>query len=289
MLLLSVLRFETNLTSLCRCMSTFSKFTHRKEQGSFNTGLPLGFQNHTISQDRWIAFNKYNVNTHIINNRRICIKSISNQKEARSSVPESNLEKTSKWLTIPNCLTLFRMAVSPYLGYLVLTEEFSWALGLFILAGFTDALDGWIARNIKGQGSIIGSYIDPFADKVLMSILVLSLTSVNIIPVPLCGMIVLRDILLVTTSSHFHYKSLQPPRTLQKFLDFENSPVKMEPTEISKYNTFLQLGLVTISIAAPIYNLMDHTLLHAYWYLVGTSTVVSGLSYFVKDKAAYRR
>ena len=63
----------------------------------------------------------------------------------------------------------------------------------------------------------------------------------------------------------------------------------MEPTQISKYNTFLQLGLVTMSIGAPVWGIQGHPLLEAYWYLVATTTVVSGCSYFVKDKAAYKR
>lgn len=206
-----------------------------------------------------------------------------------SNVPTTELEQTSKWLTVPNALTLLRMGIAPYLGYLVCTEQYSWALGLFMLAGATDSLDGWIARNIKGQASVIGSYIDPVADKILISVLTFSLTMVDQIPVWLCGMIILRDVLIMLTSGHFHYKHIPPPKTLKKFLDFENSPVKMEPTQISKYNTFLQLGLVTASIAAPIWGFADHSVLHAYQYFVATTTVVSGCSYFYKDKSAYMR
>jgi len=209
---------------------------------------------------------------------------------SKSSGDQAEKEKNedSKWLTVPNLLTGFRLVISPYIGYLVLCEQFPLAFGLFCLAGVTDSVDGWIARNVKGQSSVIGSFIDPLADKVLISVLTVTLTMVNIIPVVLCGMIILRDVLLIATSSHFHYKNLTPPKTFTKFIDFENSKVKMEPTQISKYNTFLQLGLVAMSTAAPILGLVDHTLLQAYWYLVGTTTVISGLSYVVKDKSAYK-
>ncbi|XP_057316706.1 probable cardiolipin synthase (CMP-forming) [Hydractinia symbiolongicarpus] len=208
-----------------------------------------------------------------------------NQKSSNSSpIKKAN---DAKYLTIPNALTMFRLLVSPYIGYLVLCEQFNWAFGLVFLAGLTDAVDGWIARNFKNQSSNIGSYIDPLADKVLISILTLSLTAVHIIPMPLCGLIIARDLLLVGTSSHFHYKHLDPPKTLKKFFDFENSKVKMEPTGISKFNTFLQLGLVGLSVAAPVFHFTDHSLLHAYWYLVASTTVLSGLSYVVKDKSAY--
>ena len=61
-----------------------------------------------------------------------------------------------------------RICLAPYLGYLVLSHNYPWALGLFILAGATDSLDGWIARNVPGQPSVIGSYIDPVADKILI-------------------------------------------------------------------------------------------------------------------------
>merc|ERR1712168_373153 len=209
--------------------------------------------------------------------------------ESETTSPAQPMEQSSKWLTIPNALIISRICLAPYLGYLVLSHNYPWALGLFILAGATDSLDGWIARNVPGQASVIGSHIDPVADKILISVLTFSLTMVDIIPIWLCGMIILRDVLIVLTSSQFHYKHIPPPKTLSKFLDFESSPVKMEPTQISKYNTFLQLGLVTASIAAPIFSLNDHYLLQSYWYLVAVTTVVSGCSYFVKDKSAYLR
>ena len=58
-----------------------------------------------------------------------------------------------------------------------------------------------------------------------MCVLTFSLTAVSAIPWWLCGMIVLRDVLIMATSGHFHYKNLTPPKTMEKFFDFENSTV----------------------------------------------------------------
>jgi len=203
------------------------------------------------------------------------------------SKPVDEPVKESKFLTIPNVLTGLRMLAAPYIGYLVFCQDFDWALGLFMAAAVTDSVDGWIARNFKGQSSIFGAFIDPLADKVLVSVLTFSLTYAGIIPTPLCVMIILRDIMIMTSAGYFHYKHLEPPKTLKKFFDFENSKVQMEPTQISKYNTFLQLGLVALSMTAPVLGFVNHPYLQAYWYLVGSTTVLSGLSYIVKDKSAY--
>ena len=80
--------------------------------------------------------------------------------------------------------------MSPIVGYLILTHQYQLGLGLLLVAGFTDALDGYIARysrplksrNFKGQQSAIGSVLDPAADKILMASLVGSLTFVGGLP-----------------------------------------------------------------------------------------------------------
>ncbi|XP_047133095.1 probable cardiolipin synthase (CMP-forming) isoform X1 [Hydra vulgaris] len=204
-----------------------------------------------------------------------------------NGIESCNKKVNSKWLTIPNILTSMRLIVSPYIGYLILNEQFMLAFVLVFIAGLTDSADGWIARNFSSQKSVVGSYIDPLADKIMISCLTLSLTAVNIIPAPLCGLIVSRDLLIASAAAHFHYKHLTPPKTLKKFFDFENSCVKMDPTQISKYNTFLQLGLVSLSVSAPLFNFVGHPLLQVYWYLVAVSTLTSGLSYIFKDKSHY--
>ncbi|KAF7239847.1 Cardiolipin synthase (CMP-forming) [Varanus komodoensis] len=84
--------------------------------------------------------------------------------------------------TIPNLLSMARIGLAPVLGYLIVEEDFNIALGVFTLAGITDLLDGFIARNWANQKSALGSALDPLADKILISILYISLTYANLIP-----------------------------------------------------------------------------------------------------------
>ncbi|HEX8843970.1 MAG TPA: CDP-alcohol phosphatidyltransferase family protein [Pyrinomonadaceae bacterium] len=92
---------------------------------------------------------------------------------------------SSRIVTVPNLLTLFRMALIPVFVSLLFYRKFEWALGTFILAGITDGLDGLLARRLN-QGSQLGAILDPIADKLLLvtSFVVLSLPSISPQPVP---------------------------------------------------------------------------------------------------------
>lgn len=79
-------------------------------------------------------------------------------------------------------LSMTRIGLAPVLGYLIIEEDFNIALGVFALAGLTDLLDGFIARNWASQKSALGSALDPLADKILISILYISLTYADLIP-----------------------------------------------------------------------------------------------------------
>jgi cardiolipin synthase len=68
--------------------------------------------------------------------------------------------------TVANQLTMVRMALVPVFVVLVLGREFSWALVVFVVAGLTDALDGWVARHTR-QTTRLGQMLDPVADKLL--------------------------------------------------------------------------------------------------------------------------
>lgn len=82
---------------------------------------------------------------------------------------------------VPNILTATRLVAAPIVGYLVLHEQHKWALGLFAYAGITDLVDGWIARKYKLQ-TVVGSVIDPMADKFLMTILTVTLSMNGLLP-----------------------------------------------------------------------------------------------------------
>ncbi|KFW05095.1 Cardiolipin synthase, partial [Eurypyga helias] len=136
--------------------------------------------------------------------------------------------------TIPNILSMARMGLAPVLGYLIVEENFNVALGVFVLAGVTDLLDGFIARNWANQKSALGSALDPLADKILISVLYVSLTCANLIPVSLTSMIILRDVALIAAVFYVRYKTLSPPRTLSRYFNPCYATAQLKPTFISK-------------------------------------------------------
>lgn len=182
--------------------------------------------------------------------------------------------------TIPNLLSMTRIGLSPVLGYLIVGEDFNLALGIFILAGITDLLDGYIARNWANQKSALGSALDPLADKILISVLYICLTCANLIPVPLTVMIILRDIALIGAVFYVRYKTLPPPRSLGRYFNPCHATAQLEPTFISKMNTAVQLILVAASLAAPVFNYVDSVYLQALWCITAFTTVASGYSYY---------
>ena len=84
------------------------------------------------------------------------------------SLPRENI------YTVPNLLTFSRLLCAPLIGWLVLHDLHGWAVGLFAYAGATDLVDGWIARKWQLQ-TVVGTVIDPMADKTLMTVLTVSL------------------------------------------------------------------------------------------------------------------
>ncbi|KAL3872909.1 hypothetical protein ACJMK2_036087 [Sinanodonta woodiana] len=181
--------------------------------------------------------------------------------------------------TIPNLLTTLRIAVTPVIGYLIINGSFEWALGIFVLAGISDVLDGYIARNFKNQTSALGTALDPLADKVLISMMYLTLTLAGLLPVPLTCVVVGRDVLLVSAFFYMRYRTLPPPKTISRYFDVTRSTAKVYPSMLGKVNTGLQLSLVAFTLAAPVFGFLNHPLLQGLWYLTAATTIGSGVSY----------
>jgi len=92
---------------------------------------------------------------------------------------------SSRIITLPNLLTMFRMVLIPVFVSLLFYQRFGWALAVFMLAGVTDGLDGLFARRFN-QKSQLGTILDPIADKLLLvtSFIVLSLKQISPVPLP---------------------------------------------------------------------------------------------------------
>ncbi|KAI0382765.1 hypothetical protein F5Y04DRAFT_252283 [Hypomontagnella monticulosa] len=185
--------------------------------------------------------------------------------------------------TVPNLLTFSRLVAAPFIGYAILHDAHGWALGLFAYAGVSDLLDGWIARRWKLQ-TVVGSVVDPMADKMLMTVLTVCLACQGALPTWLAVIILGRDVGLGIAAIYYRWISLPPPKTFTRYWDFSLPSAEVRPTTISKYNTFLQLGLMGATMVTPLITMDVGIAMTAFQYLVATTTVWSGLSYvFSKD------
>lgn len=194
--------------------------------------------------------------------------------------------------TIPNMLTIGRLFTAPVIGYLVVHHQTAWAFGLFALSCVTDLLDGYIARKYQLQ-TVVGSVIDPMADKALMMTLASCLAVSGDIPLYAAVVILGRDVLLGLSALVIRYKSLPPPKTFTRYWDFSLPSAEVHPTQISKYNTFLQMLYLGTSLMYPaLYSTLDPQVaeiasssLTAMGYVVTTTTILSGLSYVFSTNA----
>ena len=131
-------------------------------------------------------------------------------------------------LTAPNQLTLLRMIFLPFIVINVVKHDFKWALALFVLAGVSDGLDGLLARTLHQQ-TVLGQYLDPIADKLLMSTMFLVLSIERLIPWKYTVMVFSRDIsILLISGVLFMIAGLR---------DFR-------PSIFGKANTFAQVAAV---------------------------------------------
>lgn len=94
---------------------------------------------------------------------------------------------------MPNLLTVARICLAPFLVAAILEHRYLLGFVLFVAAGLTDALDGALARLLK-QRTMLGQYLDPVADKLLLSTLFLVLTHLNLIAVSITVMVFGRDL-----------------------------------------------------------------------------------------------
>jgi len=192
-------------------------------------------------------------------------------------------------LTVPNLLCVGRIGVSPYLATTIINGDLNIALAIFGLAGFSDLLDGWIARKIPGQASKLGSFLDPLADKILVMTLYLSLSTASLMPASLTALIISRDVLLVYAGLYIRYMSVKPPFTLGKYFDVRLPTAQVNPTTISKINTGFQFLTIAAALCCPILGYRDHELFFALCGVTATTTFASALSYaFQKNTYSFQ-
>ncbi|KAJ1964148.1 hypothetical protein GGI12_001604 [Dipsacomyces acuminosporus] len=181
-----------------------------------------------------------------------------------------------------------RILSSPYIGYLIVQQNYSWALAGCVVFGLTDALDGYVARKYNMQ-SFVGSIIDPAADKVLMTTLTLALSYSGLLPTTLAVIIVGRDAALSLAAFFIRWATLPAPKTLKRYFDISIPSVEVRPTRISKWNTALQLLLMGSTLTSPVFGIpADFAALVGLQWLTGATTILSGIGYLTSKDAVHR-
>ena len=136
--------------------------------------------------------------------------------------------KISQLLTAPNQLTLLRMLFLPFILINLVDRHYEWALALFVLAGLSDGLDGFIARRFHQQ-TMLGQYLDPIADKLLLSTTFLVLSILHKIPWKFTVLVFTRDISILGVGTVLY--------AIAGLRDFR-------PSLFGKANTFSQVTAV---------------------------------------------
>jgi cardiolipin synthase (CMP-forming) len=165
-------------------------------------------------------------------------------------------------LTLPNAITFARLCAVPLAVWLVLRHDLGLAFGLFVAAGATDAVDGWLARH--GRASAVGAVLDPVADKVLLVSMYVTLASVDVLPAWIAILVVFRDLLIVGGVL---------------LLGVVGQPVPIRPLFISKVNTVLQILLVAAALLLAALGVPARGLIAPLLWLVAATTLVSGAGY----------
>ncbi len=167
---------------------------------------------------------------------------------------------------LANLITLGRLLSVPVAIWLVLTGETAAAFWLFVAAGLSDAVDGFIAKRLD-QRSRLGALLDPIADKALLVSMYLTLGIAGHLPAWLVILVVFRDALII--GGFLLVAAL-------------GQPMRWEPLLVSKVNTAMQIALVGVVLAELGLGLALHALSAILVYATGATTVISGAGYLVR-------
>jgi len=149
-------------------------------------------------------------------------------------------EEKLRPLTLPNFITMMRMAMVPFFVLAVWEHDFRLALWIFIIAGLTDAFDGYLARRMDME-SLIGAYLDPIADKMLITVAYIALTvplgQEVVIPLWLTILALFRDFVIMLVAGVLYI--------VEGLREFPPSP-------LGKATTFSQVVTIAVVLLANV-------------------------------------
>jgi cardiolipin synthase len=169
-------------------------------------------------------------------------------------------------VNLPNLISLGRLLSVPIVIYLILNDYMTAAFWLFIAAGISDGVDGYLAKTL-GQSSALGAYLDPIADKVLLVGVYVTLGQAGHLPNWLVIMVVFRDLIIVGGILLMHIST--------------NGVRRVRPLLISKVNTATQIALIALVLTELGLGLELGGFLDVLVYIVAVTTIVSGAGYII--------
>lgn len=168
-------------------------------------------------------------------------------------------------MSIPNIISLARLLIVPIAVWLILSGRMTEAFWVFVAAGVSDAVDGFIAKRFNAR-TTLGGYLDPIADKILLVSVYVTLGSVGWIDDWLVIMVVFRDVLILGGAILFYMVT---------------QSLAMQPIFISKVNTAAQIVLATAVLGSAGLNVDLGWVPEFLIYLVALTTFLSGAVYVV--------
>jgi cardiolipin synthase (CMP-forming) len=166
-------------------------------------------------------------------------------------------------VTIPNVITFARLCAVPAAIWLIIQHRLDLAFYVFVAAGLSDGVDGWIARRWHLR-SRLGAVLDPIADKALLVSVYVTLAAIGVLPDWLAILVVFRDLVIVGG-----YVALY----------LAGAPQPIHPILLSKVNTALQIGLAALALLLAGFALEAPGLLDLGIWAVAASTLGSGVAY----------
>jgi len=167
---------------------------------------------------------------------------------------------------IPNIICVMRILLVVPIVVALLDGEFTTALVLIFVAGFSDGLDGFLAKRFDWR-TRLGGLLDPLADKILLVTVMLTLTSLGLVPLWLTYVVIGRDIVIISGAVAYNLLI---------------GPVKPAPTMISKMNTMLQMLYIVFVIAEQAFGWLPPIMITLAGTGVFCTSAVSGMDYVMR-------
>jgi cardiolipin synthase len=164
---------------------------------------------------------------------------------------------------IPNLITVIRILLVVPMVVGLVHQKLETVLILFAIAAASDALDGFLARRCGWQ-SVLGSVLDPIADKLLLATLLVTLAVLSLVPMWLMAAALARDVIIVSGAAAYRL-----------FI----GPLTAQPSVVSKFNTFCQASFVLCVVARPEFSWPPSWAEAGLGALAFATTVVSGIDY----------